>query len=283
MATTVTPGGTAGGEAATGLRPSYERLIEQERTRRVRSAITGLLLLSVVAACAWLSGLLDARRLSQGIPDVLDIVGEMLPPDFTHARDWARPLLDTLAMSVAGTALALALSLPLALLAATTTSPHRSVYHLARAVLNALRSVPELIMGIVFVAAVGFGALPGVLALGLHSVGMVGKFFAETIEHADRAPVEAIRATGASPMQIRVHGVLAQVLPQFADVALYRWEYNFRASTTLGLVGAGGIGFELMASLRTLNYREAAALMLVIFATVTAIDALSAKLRRRLR
>jgi phosphonate transport system permease protein len=138
-------------------------------------------------------------------------------------------------------------------------------------------------MGIVFVAAVGFGALPGVLALGLHSVGMVGKFFAEAIEHVDEAPVEAIRATGATPMQVLYHAVLPQVLPQFADVAIYRWEYNFRASTVMGMVGAGGIGFELIGSLRILQYRQVCAIMLVILAMVTIVDLFSGHLRRKFK
>ncbi len=130
-------------------------------------------------------------------------------------------------------------------------------------------------MGIIFVAAVGFGALPGVLALGLHSVGMVSKFFAEAIEHVDEAPVEAARAAGATPMQVLLHAVLPQVTPQFADVAIYRWEYNFRASTVMGMVGAGGIGFELMGSLRIMQYQEVAAILLVILAMVTLVDAFS--------
>jgi phosphonate transport system permease protein len=261
--------------------PEFERLLEAERHSWRRAWLQAAVVIAVVAASAYASGLLDFDRLSQGIPDLIDIVGEMLPPDFSRGGDWVDPMVDTLAMSIAGTALAVLLSLPLALLGARSTTPNRVVYQAARAVLNALRAVPELIMGIIFVAAVGFGALPGVLALGLHSVGMVGKFFAEAIEHADPEPVEAIRATGASPMQVRLHGVLPQVLPQFGDVALYRWEYNFRASTTLGLVGAGGIGFELLASLRTLNYQEVSALLVIIFATVTLLDALSARLRRR--
>jgi len=153
----------------------------------------------------------------------------------------------------------------------------------ARGVLNLLRSIPELIMGIVFVAAVGFGALPGVLALGLHSVGMVAKFFAEAIEHADPAPIEAARAAGCTPLQVIFHGVLPQVLPQMADTAIYRWEYNFRASTVMGMVGAGGIGFELMGSLRLMQYREVAAILIVILAMVTLVDALSAILRRNFK
>src|SRR5690606_42119705 len=123
-------------------------------------------------------------------------------------------------------ALAVSFSFPLAFLAARNTAPNVVVYHIARTLLNALRSIPALILGIIFVAAVGFGALPGVLALGLHSLGMVGKFFAEAIENVGEAPVEAARASGASPMQVLYHAVLPQVLPQFADTAVYRWEYN---------------------------------------------------------
>ncbi|WP_112160993.1 phosphonate ABC transporter, permease protein PhnE, partial [Klebsiella pneumoniae] len=191
--------------------------------------------------------------------------------------------IDTLAMSIAGTAIAVVCSLVVAFVAARNTAPHPLVFGVARVLLNALRSVPELIMGIIFVAAVGFGALPGVLALGLHSVGMVSKFFAEAIEHVDEAPVEAARAAGATPMQVLLHAVLPQVTPQFADVAIYRWEYNFRASTVMGMVGAGGIGFELMGSLRIMQYQEVAAILLVILAMVTLVDAFSGVLRKRFK
>ena len=205
----------------------------------------------------------------------------MFPPDFREAPKWVRPLLDTLAMSIAGTALAVGFSLPLAFLAARNTTPHPLVYQVARGVLNGLRSIPELIMGIIFVAAVGFGALPGVLALGLHSVGMVGKFFAEAIEHVNEAPVEAAWATGASPVQVILHAILPQVVPHMADVTVYRWEYNFRASTVMGMVGAGGIGFELMGSLRIMQYREVSAILIVILLMVTLVDSFSSYLRSR--
>jgi phosphonate transport system permease protein len=186
-------------------------------------------------------------------------------------------------MSIAGTALAVGISLPLALLGARNTSPHPFVYSIARGILNGLRSVPELIMGILFVAAVGFGALPGVLALGLHSVGMVGKFFAESIEHASNGPIEAVKSSGACPLQVIAHGILPQVLPQMADVSIYRWEYNFRASTVMGMVGAGGIGFELMGSLRIMQYQEVSAILIVILLMVTAVDEAGALLRRRFK
>ena len=119
------------------------------------------------------------------------------------------------------------------------------------------------------------------LALGLHSIGMVGKFFAEAIEHAHPAPIEAAEASGATSLQVISHGVMPQVFPQFADVTMYRWEYNFRASTVMGMVGAGGIGTELVGSLRLLDYPQVSAVLIVILATVTIVDALSNMLRKR--
>lgn len=259
----------------------YQRITDQVQSGWRRSfSITGLILVAVILS-AWAVGLLDVNRMVTGLADIADLLSEMWVPDFTHLNSWWGPLLDSMTMSIAATALAVLLSVPLALLGARNTSPHPAIYWVARLILNVLRSVPELIMAIVFVAAVGFGALPGVLALGIHSAGMVGKFFAEAIEHAAEAPVEAARATGAGPAQVILHGILPQVLPQMADVTVYRWEYNFRASVVVGVVGAGGIGFELIAALRTLQYDEVAAILLVILATVTVVDALGGALRKR--
>lgn len=261
----------------------YPLLIASYRRGWKRQVLTSIAVSLLVLTACWYVGLFNFTLLTEGIPAIVTLGGESLPPDFSNFGNWLKPLLDTLAMSVAGTALAVLLSVPLAFLAARNTSPHALVYQVARVTLNSLRSVPELIMGIIFVAAVGFGALPGVLALGLHSVGMVGKFFAEIVEHVDEAPVEAARAAGATPLQILLHAVLPQVLTQFADVAIYRWEYNFRASTVMGMVGAGGIGFELMGSLRIMLYQEVLAIMLVILVMVTLVDGLSGFLRKKFK
>ncbi len=245
--------------------------------------LQGAVIAPLIIFCFYYVGLLDRHRMFEGVPSIVSLLYESMPPRFAEVGSWMKPLLDTVAMSIAGTAIAVVLSVPLALLAAQNTSPHPMAYRAARAVLNGLRSVPELIMGIVFVAAVGFGALPGVLALGLHSVGMVGKFFAESIEHAEREPIEAVKAAGASPVQVIYHGVLPQVLPRMADVSVYRWEYNFRASTVMGMVGAGGIGFELMSSLRLMQYQDVSGLLIVILLTVTLVDSLGSALRRRFK
>jgi len=117
----------------------------------------------------------------------------------------------------------------------------------------------------------------------LVSVGMVGKFYAEAIEHVDPRPLEAARASGATGFQVITHAVLPQVLPQLADITIYRWEYHFRASTVLGIVGAGGIGFELIAALRLLAYDQVSAILLTILACVVVVDGLGAALRRRLK
>ena len=220
---------------------------DRKGRRRLLLQIGGIV--AIIVLCLWLTGMLDGGRLADGLPAIGTLFAEMVPPDFTRWRQWVEPMIETLAMSVA--------------------------------VLNTLRSIPELIMGIIFVAAVGFGMLPGVLALGLHSIGMVGKFFAEAIEHAHPAPIEAAEASGATSLQVISHGVMPQVFPQFADVTMYRWEYNFRASTVMGMVGAGGIGTELVGSLRLLDYPQVSAVLIVILATVTIVDALSNMLRKR--
>ena len=215
--------------------------LQQSWNRSVRNI---LLMLAVVLVSWYYVGLFDVERLREGVPSMASLVGEMFPPNFTAAGSWIKPLLDTLAMSIAGTAIAVLLSLPLAILAARNTSPHPVVYQVSRWLLNALRSIPELIMGIIFVAAVGFGALPGVLALGFHSIGMIAKFFAEAIEHADQAPVEAARAAGCSPLQVMLPrhsaaGVAADgrhldlsmgiQLPRFhRDGNGWRWRHRLR-------------------------------------------------------
>ena len=261
----------------------FEQILHRQQRAWNLGALRLAAVLLVVAFSMHYVGLFDGERLAEGGPSIARLLSEMLPPDFGNGRNWIKPLFDTLAMSIAGTALAVVISFPIGFLAARNTAPHPLVYQFARGLLNALRAIPELIMGIIFVAAVGFGALPGVLALGLHSVGMVGKFFSEAIEHADDAPIEAARAAGATTLQVLLHGVLPQVLPQMADIAVYRWEYNFRASTVMGMVGAGGIGFELMGSLRIMQYQEVSAILIVILLMVTVVDAFSGFLRKRFK
>ncbi|MEM8778793.1 MAG: phosphonate ABC transporter, permease protein PhnE [Cyanobacteria bacterium P01_G01_bin.49] len=263
-------------------RTEYDGLLRRQQRIWLALLAKIVIILAIISVSFVVVGLLDIERISEGIPDFFGMFAEMLPPDFSRARDWIEPLIDTIAMSIAGTALAIALSLPIAFFAAKNTTPHPVIFWIARMILNITRAIPELILGIILVAAVGFGTLPGVLALGLHSVGMLGKFFAEAIEHTDEAPVEAARAVGANELQTIWHSILPQVFPQIADVSFYRWEYNFRASMVLGAVGAGGIGFEIIGALRLLKYEEVSALLIVVLVMVTLVDGLSNWLREKL-
>ncbi len=261
----------------------YAQQLSADRLRGQRQLLLMAVIVFVCLLALGVTGFFDAQRFMEGAPAMKQLGSEMIPPNFERWQHWVVPLRDTLAMSVAGTALTVVLSLPLALLAAPNTTPHPAIGRLLRIVLAACRSVPEIILGIIFVAAVGFGALPGVLALALHSTGMVGKFYAEAIEHVDPKPMEAAVAAGASRFQVIMHAVLPQVLPQLADITIYRWEYHFRASAVLGIVGAGGIGFELMAALRLIKYDEVSAILLSILACVIVVDSIGTALRRHLK
>jgi len=265
------------------LNPQYAAILSRAQGTQRRQIRLVLAVLAVCFAALWICGFFDLTRFVEGAPAIAQLASEMVPPDFSRWQHWLKPLVDTLAMSIAGTALAVCLSLPLALLAAPNTTPNAWLATVVRVLLSAMRSVPEIILGILFVAAVGFGALPGVLALALHSVGMVGKFYAEAIEHVDPKPLEAARAAGANGFQVIIHAVLPQVLPQLADITIYRWEYHFRASAVLGIVGAGGIGFELMAALRLINYDQVSAILLTILACVIVVDGLGGSLRKALK
>lgn len=258
----------------------YAAILHQQQRQWKHQLIRVLLLLGVILLCLAVVGLFDVERMTEGIPAIRTLLLEMFPPDFSRFPKWITPIIDTLAMSVAGTAIAVILSLPLCILAARNTTPHPILFHVARTILNVARAIPELILGMILVAAVGFGKLPGTLALGLHSVGMLGKFFAESIELSNPAPVEAARSVGATEAQVIVHSILPQVFPQMADVTFYRWEYNFRASMVLGAVGAGGIGLEIISALRILKYQQVSALLIVVLVMVTLVDGLSNYLRK---
>lgn len=210
------------------------------------------------------------------------IVREMLPPDPAVIPALGKPMVETVAMSVMATLLAAGVAFPLGFLAARSTTPLPLVPHLVKALFGAMRTIPELILAIIFVASVGFGILPGILALAVHSAGMLGKFFAEAIEKADPGLAEAVASCGGSRFHVIVFGIVPQVLAHAVDYTLYRWEHNFRASAVVGMVGAGGIGFELVSSLRLLQYRQVSAILIVVFVVVQLVDGFGNAVRSRL-
>ena len=226
---------------------------------------------------------LSWAELAAGLPQILDFLGRTLPPDLRILDRLLAPALETVQIAVWGTLLAVLPAIPLSFLAARNLQSRRWVYQGTRQLLNVVRSINELILALVFVSAVGLGPFPGVLALALHGAGMLGKFFADAIEEIDQGPLEALRATGARPLQVIVFGVLPQVITAWIAVVLYRFEVNLRSATVLGMVGAGGLGFELVSSLKLFRYPETATCIIVITVMVVVADTLSSQLRHRIQ
>jgi phosphonate transport system permease protein len=220
--------------------------------------------------------------LIDGMPLLWDILTRMFPPNWASLPDLIGPTVETVQISLWGTTIAVILTIPIGLMAARNISPHPLVYQLCRFITNALRAINEMIFALVFVAAVGLGPFPGVLALGFHSVGMMGKFLADSIENIDEGPVEALNAAGASKLQIIRYAIVPQIMPDFISLCLYRLELNFRSATVLGIVGAGGIGFELITSMRLFMYHDTTTILLVILVTVVMVDYLCTKIRSRI-
>lgn len=259
-------------------RVTVEAVLLDGRRRVRRDAVMILLAAAVIGGAFVFVDLFNVARYHDALHTIFVLMGDSLPPVFERWRKWGRPLLDTLAMSVAGTVLACAAALPLAMLAARNVVPSR-LGALVRLFLNTVRSIPGVVWGVIFVAAVGFGPLPGVFALACHSTGMLGKFYAEILEHVDPGPGDALRSHGVSRLGILRFSVLPQILPRLVDVTVYRWEHNVRAATVLGLVGAGGLGLEIMTAFHLFEYREAAALIIVLLALVTVINLIGERIR----
>ncbi len=247
--------------------------------------VTAAMVLVAVLVLNWSAegAQLSVAELAAGLPQIGDFLGRTFPPDLSILpRLWA-PALETLQIALWGTLLGVVLAVPISFLAARNLSRNPVLYHLTRQFLNITRSINELILALIFVSAVGLGPFPGVLALAVHGVGMLGKFFAESIEEIDQGPIEALQATGARPLQIIVFGVLPQVVTAWIAVVLYRFEVNLRSATVLGMVGAGGLGFELVSSLKLFKYPETATCIIVITVMVVAADTLSSRLRNAIQ
>jgi phosphonate transport system permease protein len=223
-------------------------------------------------------------RLLAGLEAGALLVSQMVPPEFggpNAERIW-EGMVETVAMSIVATAIGVALSIPIAVMAAENLVP-RPVYYVGRAILSVSRAFHELVVGIVVVVGFGFGALAGVIALVFATPGFFAKLLAEDLEDIDETQVDAIRATGAGSLSVLVFGVLPQVVPRIIGLTIYRWDTNVRAATILGVVGAGGIGNVLIQSFDLYDYGFSAAIILSIIAVVMVGEILSAVARRRVQ
>ena len=222
------------------------------------------------------------QDLVTGFHGMVDIFERSMPPDFSNFDTVLWPTLETIDIAIFGTMAGLVLSLPLAVLAAANVTPSRVLYYAARGIIGFTRAVPDLVWALLFVTAVGLGPFPGGLALAVHSIGMMGRLFAETIEHMDMAPIDALSLTGARRTQVFTHGVLPSVLPSLLGISLYRLDENIRSSLVLGFVGAGGIGFQLLTAMNLFQYQQVSVLLIVTFVIVLGAERLSAVARERL-
>jgi phosphonate transport system permease protein len=222
-------------------------------------------------------------RLWAGMHELGAIIVQLFPPspgDEPREIFWA--LLETVAMAFLGTLLAATVSFPLAFLAAKNTFPFRLPRFGVRRLLDCLRGVDQLIWALIFVRAVGLGPLAGIVAIFISDIGTLSKLFSESIENIERKPAEGVRAAGADPVQTVRFSFLPEVLPMFLSSTLYIFESNVRSATILGIVGAGGIGFQLSDRIRAHNWEEACFILILILVAVAGIDFLSKHLRRRL-
>jgi phosphonate transport system permease protein len=222
------------------------------------------------------------QDLITGAYGMADIIRRAMPPDFAKIDEVWWPALETIDLAIFGTLGGVIMAIPLAILAAVNVTPSRALYYTSRGLIGFARAVPDLVWALLFVTAVGLGPFPGALALSVHSIGMLGRLFAETIENMDMAPIDALALTGARRVQIFTHGIVPSILPSLLGIALYRLDENIRSSVVLGFVGAGGIGFELLSAMSLFQYQLVSLLLIVTFVIVIAAERLSALLRARL-
>ena len=255
---------------------------------RVPTRTRGPLVLAGVLALVVASfASLELRWAEFFAPDALERMGDFMasffPPETSSAflGKTLQATLETFAMSLLGTLLAAVAGLALALPASTRGGPlARAVHGATRLVLNVLRSVPELVWAALLLVAAGLGPLPGTLALALHTTGVLGRLYAESIENAAPEPALALRVRGLTGVRVFLWATLPQVLPQLVSYTLYRWENNIRAAAVLGVVGAGGLGQMLSYHLSLFQMHESCTVLLAMMALVLGVDALSYAARR---
>jgi phosphonate transport system permease protein len=273
-------------------------------SRPSRFARVFLLLFGLTTAASWWAARVDLSTLfsREALRNTLFFAAEGFPPALSQEflLFLVRPALETVQISLLGTAVALLIGFPLGILATASLAhagplheldlsgrPVRRLvrflpYGASRALLSLFRSVPELVWALVFVRATGLGPFPGVLAIGVGYGGILGKVYSEIFEAVDVRPLEALQATGASRWRVFWYGMVPQAFPHLVSYTLYRWECAIRASAILGFVGAGGIGQQIEISMRMFNFGEVVTLIGILALMVAGTDALSLRLRRRI-
>lgn len=239
----------------------------------------GWLGLALVLAWAWGGAEMNPAMLWRDAGNMQTFLADFFPPDFRHWRLYLDEMLVTVQIAIWGTALAIVCSIPLGILCSENIVPWW-VCQPVRRVMDAFRSINEMVFAMLFVVAVGLGPFAGVMALFVGTTGVLAKLFAEAVEAIENGPVEGVRASGATGLQEVVYGVIPQVLPLWISYSLYRFESNVRSATVVGMVGAGGIGVTLWEAIRGFQLAQTCAILIIIIAAVSIIDIVSQRLRK---
>ncbi|MBE9141136.1 phosphonate ABC transporter, permease protein PhnE [Nodosilinea sp. LEGE 07088] len=284
-------------------------MLAQERPLiTVKRVVYGMIAIAILMGAAYQSEI-SLGELIQGSGRMAKSISRYFPPDFSNAgfpklgtdlcprqalllplgfntlciplEGYIPEIIETIGMAIWGTLLSAILAVPLSVVAAENVAPYWLVF-IVRRFLDAMRAINEIVFALIFVVAVGLGPFAGVLALFVHTTGILGKLFSEAIESIEPGPVEGIRSTGASKVQEVAFGIIPQVMPLWTSFTLYRFESNVRSASVLGFVGAGGIGFSLFQSIKGFREPQVCAILILLVASVGIIDTLSSKLRQRL-
>lgn len=253
------------------------RLSQPPKTPLIKLVLYGGAL--AVLAWSWQGAEMHPMVLFRDFGNMGRFAADFFPPNFKDWHYYVEEMLVTLQIAIWGTVLAVVFAVPFGLLSAENISP-AWVRQPVRRLMDALRAINEMVFAMLFVVAVGLGPFAGVLALFVHTTGVLAKLFSEAVEAIDPRPVEGIRATGAKLSDEIIYGVIPQVMPLWVSYSLYRFESNVRSATVVGMVGAGGIGVVLWEIIRGFYFAETGAVMIIVIATVSFIDIASAQLRK---
>lgn len=239
----------------------------------------GWLAVAAVLAWSWEGAEMDPALLWRDADNMRVFLADFFPPDFSQWRFYLSEMLVTVQIAIWGTVLAILVSIPLGILCSENIAPWW-ISQPVRRIMDAFRSINEMVFAMLFVVAVGLGPFAGVMALFIGTTGVLAKLFAEAVESIEVGPVEGVRATGSSALQEVIYGVIPQVLPLWISYALYRFESNVRSATVVGMVGAGGIGVTLWEAIRGFQLAQTCAILAIIIVVVSVIDILSQRLRK---
>ncbi|WP_204194239.1 phosphonate ABC transporter, permease protein PhnE [Staphylococcus sp. GDY8P47P] len=267
------------------LEQKYPVKSKQQKQKLIKNWIIAIVVLGIIA---WgFVGMPALELKSKSIEILKSIFNGLFHPDWDYVyipagEDLLRGLLETFAIAVIGTFIAAVICIPFAFLGARNFIKVRPVTGMTKFILSVIRVFPEIVMALIFIKAVGPGSFSGVLALVIHSVGMLGKLFVEDIERLDFTSVEALKASGANKTKTLIFAVIPQILPSFLSLVLYRFELNLRSASILGLIGAGGIGTPLIFALQTRSWDRVGIILIGLVIMVAIVDLISGAIRKRI-